>query len=86
MRNDRFAFFKLFEIVNERFTNDYVDKPGWMYSHQWTTAQRDEYTVWLADELLRRGIFKETKEAQITACFFVHKHGWQVNDKIRKAA
>jgi hypothetical protein len=85
MRNDRFAFYKLFELVSERFTNDYIEKAGWMYSHQWTTTQRDDYTRWLATELLSRGIFKEDKEAQMTACFFVHKHGWQINDK-RKAA
>lgn len=87
-RNDRFAFMKLFETVGERFSPDYTDKTGWMYSHQWTTAQREEYIVWLAAELVKRGIYPagEEKQAQMEAMFFTHKNGWQVNDKPRRAA
>jgi hypothetical protein len=83
--NDKFAFAKLFEIVNERLTRDYTEKTGWQYSHQWTTAQRDEYTVWLAKELKTRKLYPTDKEAEIVSCFFVTKNGWQINDKPRKA-
>ena len=82
--NDRFAFLKLFEIVGERLTRDYTDKTGWMYSHQWTTIQRDEYTTWLAKDLISRKAFETDKEAEIASCFFVHKNGWQINDKPRR--
>lgn len=86
MTNDRFAFLKLFEVVGERLTRDYTEKTGWMYSHQWTTSQRDEYTQWLAKDLVTRKLYSNEKEAQIAACFFVWKNGWQINDKPRRFA
>lgn len=82
--NDRFAFLKLFEVVGERLTKDYTEKTGWMYSHQWTTAQRDEYTQWLARDLISRRLYNTQKECEIVACFFTAKNGWQINDKPRK--
>jgi hypothetical protein len=84
--NDKFAFIKLFDVVGERLTRDYTEKTGWMYSHQWTTSQRDEYTQWLAKELVARKFFELEKDAEKTACFFVWKNGWQINDKPRRAA
>jgi chitinase len=84
--NDRFAFLKLFEVVGERLTRDYTEKTGWMYSHQWTTAQRDEYTQWLAAELAARKLYENEKESQIAAMFFVHKNGWQINNFPRSKA
>jgi hypothetical protein len=83
--NDRFAYLKLFEVVGERLTRDYTEKTGWMYSHQWTTAQRDEYTVWLAKDLISRKLYESDKEAEISACFFVAKNGWQINDRPRRS-
>jgi hypothetical protein len=87
-RNDRFAYVKLFDTVGERFSSDYTDKTGWMYSHQWTTAMREEFVVWLAAELVKRGIYvaDDVVGAQMEAMFFTHKNGWQINDKPRKAA
>jgi hypothetical protein len=84
MTNDRFAFLKLFEVVGERLTRDYTDKTGWMYSHKWTVDQRDEYTNWLATELVARKLYDTPKEAEKAACFFVHKNGWQINDRPRR--
>lgn len=83
--NDRFAYLKLFEVVGERLTRDYTEKTGWMYSHQWTTAQRDEYTMWLAKDLISRKLYENDKEAEIAACFFVAKNGWQINDRPRRS-
>jgi hypothetical protein len=81
----RIAFSHLFEVVGERFTPNYIeisDKTGWMYSHQWTTAARDEYTVWLANLLKKDGF--DPKQAEMDAMFFVIKNGWQVNDRLVK--
>ena len=86
MTNDRFAFLKLFEVVGERLTRDYTEKTGWMYSHQWTSNQRDEYTQWLANELMVHKFYETTKEAEKAACFFVWKNGWQINNYPRHAA
>lgn len=87
-RNDRFAYVKLFDTVGERFSSDYTDKTGWMYSHQWTTSERDAYVVWLAKEMQFRGIYapEDTVGAQMEAMFFTWKNGWQINDKPRQRA
>jgi hypothetical protein len=77
---------KLFEVVGERLTRDYTEKTGWMYSHQWTSNQRDEYIQWLAKELIARRLYNDQKQAEMVSCFFIHKNGWQINDRPRRVA
>jgi hypothetical protein len=78
MHSDHFAFIKLFQTVNERYSREYVDKVGWQYSNNWTVAERDIYVSWLASELKTKKIFNTPKEAEVAACFWIYKNGWQI--------
>jgi hypothetical protein len=76
---NRIMFVELFKTVGEKYSQDYLDKTGWMYSHQWTVQQRNDYTTWLASELEKFG--GDRKKAEKDACHFVHKNGWQMSRK-----
>ena len=71
------AFQKMFEVVGEKYSADYVKRPGWYVSRTWTQQQEDEFTTWLCSEM-KENLKLSEKAAQKEACFFVSNYGWKV--------
>lgn len=76
------AYVRLFDIVGERFSLNYIDKVGYQYSHQWTTDERNNYVEWLADFAISKNGYAP-KQAQMDAMWFAYKNGWQINNTPR---
>lgn len=44
-------FFKMFEMVGETFTFEYVKQKDWFLTHTWTDEQEQEFMLWMYEYL-----------------------------------
>jgi hypothetical protein len=75
----RDIFKKMFEMVGETLTPEYISEPDWYLKRVWTRACQDEFKYWLRRHLRKRMPWKmmSTKRINDEVDWFILSYGWK---------
>jgi len=79
---------KMFLMVGEIYTRDYIKQDRWFMKHSWTEAQQEEFIAWLANYLksskvqriLYETVYTDARTRHERATFFVFSYGWSLKE------
>lgn len=73
------VFKKMFDMVGETLTPEYVGEAGWYLKHSWSKASQDEFKYWLKYYLQKKNPWKSmtTKRLNDEVDWFVLSYGWK---------
>jgi hypothetical protein len=80
---------KMFEIVGETFTKEYVQEDNWYWKHTWTTSQEKAFLDWMIRYIMsnKEATFELSGRSSLRAReipelvkAFVWNYGWKVQD------
>lgn len=80
---------KMFEIVGETFTKEYVQEDGWYLKHTWTISQEKAFLDWMVRYVIndKEATFElsgkhglRVRDISLMVSQFVMFYGWKVQD------
>jgi hypothetical protein len=76
---------KMFQIVGETYSREYIQEPQWFLKHKWTLEQEQEFETWLTAYFKSSKVQRELFDTVITdlttrrkrAKWFIFNYGWK---------